>query len=388
MKSFAYILKVLISLSAVFFITGNCNSQTSYKELNVESPKHYFNTLLTIDSYRKPERELKDTLDKISKHLKSYGIRQFNLSFCTPLATFNNNGDTSVIKNGHLLLTVNYMSLRPTFSGISDHRLVKFGVGIRYIYNTGKKGVWFVEAAPFVTRDATFKSSRYYRLASTLVYSHNISSRFNFRVGVTKSFLWGNRFYWPFVGLRFGRLDRMNISIQFPRSINFNVPVNSKLIFSFYTKPQGGMFNFSNRDSLYYIKSDATFNFTRYELNSGLRLDVRVAKHFNFYVASGISSKNNITFYSERSNANRPRLPYKRYFYSQNPQPTFYFNLGLVFIFGKTRSYYNDKNMYDAVNLGNMQNNNGNAQIPLPVKQKKSDANLESIKDLVDYNDF
>lgn len=375
-------------IGTIFFIRNSCHAQESVKALEVKLPKHYFNTILTLDAYRKPERNLKDTNDVVSRRLKTYGIRQFNLSFCTPLATFQNERDTTVIKNGHLLLTANYMSLRPVFSGIEDHRLVKFGVGIRYIYNTGKKGVWFVEAAPFITRDATFRSSAYARLASTLVYSHNVSARFNFRVGITKSFLWGNRFYWPFLGLRIGRLDKMHVSIQFPRSVNVNLPLSSKVIFSLYTRPQGGMFNFSNQDSLYYFKTDRVFNFTRYELNTGLRLDVRAGKHFNFYVASGLSSKNNITFYSERANTSRPRLPYKRYFYSENPQSTLYLNVGLVFLFGKTRSYYNDKNLYDAINLSNTANENGNAQLPFLNKQKKSDANLESVQDLVDYNDF
>lgn len=375
-------------LSAVFFIEENFEAQESYKALDVKSPKHYFNTILTLDGYRKPSVKLKDSSEALNKRLKNYGIRQFNLSLTAPLVTFDKFKDTSVIKNGHLLLTVNYVSLRPQFSGISDHRLVKFGIGIRYIYNTGKKGVWFFDVSPFSTRDASFKSPAYFRMASTIVYSHNASDHFNFRVGIIKSFLWGNRFYAPFIGLRFGRLDKVNFSIQFPRSIHLNIPVNSRLIFSIYTRPQGGMYNFSNHDSLYFIRTDAAFNFTRYELNTGLRLDVRATKRFNFYLASGISSRNNITFYSERANARRPRAPYKTYFYTQNTAPTLYVNIGLVFVFGKTRSYYNDKNLYDAIDLGNNQNENGNVQIPLVKKKQKSDANLQSIQDLVDYNDF
>lgn len=387
MKASGNKVKVLVLSAVVFFAACAVKAQQSYDALKIKSPKHYFNTLLTLDGYRKPSVKLSDTSEFLNQRLKNYGIRQFNLSLCKPLATFESK-DTAVISNGHLLFTLNYMALRPQFSGISDHKLTKFGVGLRYIYNTGKKGVWFIEAAPFITRDAANKTAAYFRLASTIVYSHNVSDHFNFRVGVTKSFQWGNRFYWPFIGLRFGRLDKVHLSIQFPRSINFNVPLNSKLVFSFYTKPQGGMFNFSNKDSLYFNFNDKVFNFTRYELNSGLRLDVRAGKHFHFYVATGISSRNNITFYSERSNSKRPRAPYRSYFYSQNPRPTGFLNLGLVFIFGKTKSYYNNKNMYDAIQLGNMQDDNGNAQIPLMVKKKRSDANLESVQDLVDYNDF
>lgn len=385
MKTAIYNLKVL-ALAGTIFFSSLLRAQESYKALDPKTPRHFFNTVLTLDGYRKPSAKLKDTSDAISRRLKSYGIRQFYLSLCAPLATFDSK-DTNVVANGHLLLTVNYMALRPQFQGISDHRLTKFGVGLRYIYNTGKKGVWFVEAAPFVTRDVSFRSAAYYRLASTLIYSHNVNDHFNLRVGITKSFLWGNRFYWPFLGLRVGRLDGVHLSIQFPRSIQFNVPLGRKVLMSIYTRPQGGMFNFSNKDSLYFNTNDAVFNFTRYELNTGLRLDVRVTKHFNFYLAGGISSRNNITFYSESANTRFRRLPYRRYFYEQNTPTTVFFNFGLVFIFGKTRSYYNDKNLYDAIDLNNT-DNNGNAQIPVTGKKKRSDANLESVQDLVDYNDF
>ncbi|MGZ4089949.1 MAG: hypothetical protein ACXVNO_04460, partial [Bacteroidia bacterium] len=71
-------------------------------------------------------------------------------------------------------------------------------------------------------------SQPYFRLASTIVYSYNKSDRFNWRIGVTKSFMWGNRNYLPFIGLRFGRLDKTNLSIQFPRNISVNIPVNQK----------------------------------------------------------------------------------------------------------------------------------------------------------------
>jgi hypothetical protein len=180
----------------------------------------------------------------------------------------------------------------------------------------------------------------------------------------------------------------MNLSIQFPKSISFNVPVNSKLILSLYTRPQGGLYNFSNSDSLYFKRTDAVFNFTRYEINTGLRVDVRMNRNFIFYLASGISSRNNITFYSESTNNRRSRLPYRKYFYSQDMPSTLFFNLGCVIKFGKTRSYYNNRNLYDIMDLNNVEDVNGNAQIPLAPKMKKMDANLESVRDLLDYTDF
>jgi hypothetical protein len=385
LKSAPDIKWTLALIGAVFLCCG-VKAQESYTLTGAKTPKHYFNTIIVLDAYRKPEKAIKDTSEFISRKLKNYGVKQTDLSFCTPLMT-RDYTDSNVISNTHLLLTGNYVALRPGFDGISDHRLVKFGIGVRYIYNTGKKGVWFIDVAPFATWDAANRSDRYRRLASTIVYSHNVNDRFNWRLGVTKSFLWGNRFYWPFIGLRFGRLDKVNLSIQFPRFINLAIPMGSKVILSIYSKAQGGMYNFSNHDSLYYKKQDATFNFTRYEINTGLRLDVRIGTIFSFYVATGLSTRNNITFYSERANKNRPRSPYRTYFYSENTVPTGYLNLGLVFKFGKTKSYFNNRNLYDAMNMNSTLDGNGNAQIPLTPRQR-SEANLESVRDLIDYNDF
>lgn len=379
--------KVLLVIAINLLVGRVMRSQDSSAALKVEIPKHYFRTVIVIDAYRKPETNIKDTLDYQSRRLKTYGVKQLDLSFYTPLATFEEHPDSTTITNSHVLLTGNYTAFRPVFEGIDQHKLVKLGIGIRYIYNSGRKGVWFIDAAPFVTKDVTYASRGYFRLGSTIVYSHNAKTWFNWRLGITKSFQWGNRFYWPFIGLRFGRLDKINLSIQFPRSINLNMPVGSRFIFSLYTKPQGGMYNFSNHDSLDKRKTETTFNFTRYEINTGWRIDYRTGPNFNFYIAMGVSSRNNITFYSERANRSRPRAPYRTYFYSQNMTPTLYLNFGFVIHFGKTRAYYNNKTLYDAMNINSTMNGDGNAPIPLTPK-KKSELNLESVRDLVDYNDF
>jgi hypothetical protein len=354
--------------------------------VGLKLPRHYFNTVIALDSYRKPEKNL-DTANAISRRLQTYGIRQFYLSFYTPLATTTDEDPhTHVISNSHLLLTGNYIVLRPEFAGISDHRLVKTGLGLRYIYNTGKKGVWFFDASPFITRDASSRSRPYFRLAATAIYSHNVSARFNWRLGITKSFMWGNRYYLPFIGLRIGRLDKVNLSIQLPRSIQLSIPVNMWII-SLYVRPQGGMYNFANNDSLYFRKQVSTFHFTRYEVNTGLRIDGLITSYFNFYAALGLSTKNNITFYSETANPSKRKVPYHTYFYSRKADPGLFFNLGLVFRLGKTRTYLNDLNVYDAMDLNNANDGNRNANIPI-TPRKQSVLNLKGIEDLVDYNDL
>jgi len=366
-------------------------AQTTPASTIAPLPKHYFNSIISIDGYNKPSVKL-DTSSSLDKRLKNYGVKQLSVAFCLPLVTKDKRGtgaDSNVMANTHLLLTGNFISLQPVFSGIDNHRLVKRGIGLRYIYNTGKKGVWFFDVAPFVTRDVSYTSRAYRRLASTAVYSHNVSDKFNFRVGLTKSFMWGNRLYLPFLGLRFGALNKTHLSIQFPRNISFNVPVNRHVILGLYTRPQGGMYNFANNDTLYFNANVKTFHFTRYELNTGLRVDVRVGSHFGFFACSGISSRNNITFYSDAVNKSNG-LPYRKYFYSASPARTGYLQLGLVVKLGKTRTISNNRNLYDAIDLNSSTGtNDGNRQIQVDGKEKPlKNPNLESIQDLIDYNDF
>jgi hypothetical protein len=370
----------------VSFIWHGGYAQSKYDSIKPRLPKHYFNTLITFDHYQKPSRDLRP-VDAFNRRLKTYGIKQNFITFSTPLLTKNHEGWDSLRRgNSHLLLTGNILSLQPEFEGIRDHRLAKFGIGLRYIYNTGKKGLWFIDVSPFVTRDASFASNPYWRLASTIVYSHNASMSFNWRVGVTKSFLWGNRYYLPFLGIRIGRLDRVNLSIQIPRMLSLFIPLSPHVVLTLYSKAQGGMFNFANSDTLYYRGPKATLHFARYELNHGLRADIRIGKYFDLFFAAGITTGNNFSFYSER--ANQQSLgAYNVFLYSVNAPVSPFLNAGFTLKLGKTRSYYNDKNLYEAFDLNNVLDQNGQMQIPLKAA-KAGDMNLEAVRDLIDYNDF
>lgn len=392
-------LLVLIYIGTFLLFTQLIKGQNSFDSLKIKQPKHYFKTQIFIDSYSKPNQKLTDTTKNkyLNDRLKTYGLKQFNIGFCTPLYThLETNADTSIYANSHYLLTGNFLSLQPTFKGIEQHTLMKFGLGLRIIHNTGKKGVWFIDISPFVTKDITYKENiGYWRLANSFIYSHNYSDRFNLRVGLTKSFLWGNRNYLPYLGFRIGRLDKVHFSLQFPKNMSLNIPMGDHFRLSIFSKPQGGMYVFSNKDSVYYFNDSAEFfHFTHYEILNGLRLDVIFTKNIAAYISIGSSSKNNITFYSEGANANRPRLPYKKYFYEQNLKTVGFFNFGMVWRFGKTKSYYNVKNLYDAFDLNNVNgigdSNTGPGNLDIPVKQsiKRSKLNLADIQDLIDVNDY
>jgi hypothetical protein len=403
-------LSLCLGFSNSFYAQKDSAEFASKKMKKFKEPKHFFANTVFFDFYNKPNSDLlvpgpKHRLDtsRIGKQLGQYGLAQSSISFYAPLLTINKfNKDSSVNSNFHLLLSGTAYYLQPTFTGISKHTLAKYGLGVRAIYNTGKKSIFFIESTPFLTQDITPGSSDRgtMRMTGTLLWSYSPTSHFNFRLGATKSFLLGNRWYLPFVGIRIGRIDGVNLSAQFPRNISFNIPIGNVVRLSAYTKPQGGVFSFSNRDTVYNsnyyknpnISDEKVIHFGRLELLTGFRMDVVPCRWFNFYVATGFTTHNSIYFYSNNFNRNR-KTEYGD-FYSANPKNSIYLNFGITLRIGKTKSYYNNRNMYDAVDINNtvgVGDNNvnpGNGNIVIPKKKLPKSLKPSEIQDLIDVNDF
>lgn len=412
----AKIVNRILVLSLIMGLSYSFYAQDSTKTIpiaigtpkKIKEPKHFFNHTIFLDYYYKPPSVLLDgkgRLDtgRIAKQLGTYAVAQSCISFYSPLVTINKfNKDSSVNSNFHLLLAGTAYYLQPQFSGISVHTLAKYGLGIRAIYNTGKRSIFFIESTPFLTQDITPGSidKGTWRMSGTLLWSFTPAPKFNFRLGATKSFLWGNRLYLPFIGLRFGRLDRLNFSIQFPKNMSLNLQLGNAFRLSLYTKPQGGVFNFSNRDTVYngnYYKNtnvgnERVIQFGRYELLSGFRMDVVPCRWFNFYLSTGFSTKNGVTFYSNGFNKNnKARLGG---FYAANPKNSVFLNLGMTFRIGRSKSYYNNHNMYEVIDLNNSIDpgdnnvNPGNGNIVIPKKKAIKSLKPSEIQDLIDANDF
>ncbi|MGZ3885284.1 MAG: hypothetical protein ACXVDL_13665, partial [Bacteroidia bacterium] len=351
----------------------------------VTAPMHFFKTTVFLDYYVKPQVPLDTNKSfaaqrKVSKDLKTYGIVQSSISFYAPLLTINKfNKDSSINSNFHLLLAGTAYYLQPQFSGIAQHTLAKYGLGIRAIYKTGEKSIFFIESSPFMTQDITYGGDIIWRMSGTLLWSYSPNNKFNFRLGATKSFLWGNRYYLPFVGFRFGRLDKVNLSVQFPKNISLNFPIGNVFRLALYTKPQGGVFNFSNRDTVYNNKlyknpnvgNDKTIHFGRYELLSGFRMDVMPTSWFSFYVSTGFSTRNYVAFYSTTFNKSAKKSAQYSDFYEDHPKGSLFLNAGLTFRIGRSKLYYNNLNMYEAHDINNTfdpGDNNvspGNGDIPI-----------------------
>jgi len=377
---------VLITTKLSAFIAGDSTKK-------VKPPKHYFNKTLYFDYYSTGKREL-DTINQVSKVLGSYQLSQVSMGYTFPMVTRDiYNKDSTKISTLNLLFTGNYSSLKLNFEGIDKHNLTKLSLGCRGFYSNGKKSIFFVELSPFVTQDRGYAYTKTYRLASTVLYNFTANEYFSFRVGYTRSFLWGNRYQLPYVGIRVGKLDKTNFSVQFPRGATLNIPIGKFVRTSLYTKPQGGLYTFANTDSLKIgsLEDNDKLYFGRYEFLSGLRLDVQPSNFFNFYVSSGFTTRNKIAFFSTTLVKDNTST-YKNY-YSENIKGSIFVNFGLVFRFGRTKSTYNNSLMYDMKDLNNTVApgdsgvNNGNGDIPVPANKIKK-VNTDEILDLIEAQDL
>ena len=230
-----------------------------------------------------PERSTKNS------SLGNYSFTQSSLGFYIPFFTQDKlSKDSTSIANIHMLLVGNTTVSSPRFTALeNNHQFNKTSLGLRIIYNTGKKGIWFFNGSPFVVYDNFDKTSKSLRYASVLLYNRTVNDKFSYRVGFIKTFVFGNRYSLPLIGFRLGPLDGTYVSMQLLRNISVHFPLNKHLYGSVFIKPMGGLYNVINNDTLY-PGNDKIIQFGRYELLNGIRLDY-ASKNFDFYISSGLS---------------------------------------------------------------------------------------------------
>ena len=369
------------------------SDSTATKTKPVKLPKHYFSNIVYADYYSSNKRLL-DTVNPVSKKLKSYQTSQFTMCFTVPVITKDYyNKDSTKISNVHFLLTGGYTGLNVNFEGLREHTFSKTYLGLRGLYNTGKKGIFFVEVAPFITQDNGYSYTRILRMSTTILYNYAVNENFSFRVGYTRSFLYGNLANLPYIGIRVGRLDKTNLSIQFPRNVTLNIPGGKYVRTSLYAKPQGGFYTFANRDTIANgtISDNKTLYFGRTEFLLGTRIDILPCRYFNFYLSSGFTTHNTIEFFPTKSK------PYLFYSYTENYHEKIkggiFVNFGVVVKFGKTKSIYNNQQMYNAVDMNNTigsgDNNITHANGEIPTgKQKMGKNKTDDVVDLIEAQDL
>jgi hypothetical protein len=397
---------LLLSLA----VSSNNFAQTDTAAKKVKVPKHYFTPTVYTDYYYTPETNLKlfstkahpvpqEQLD-LAKQLKDYQYSQSTGGFYFPIITNEKVHPDQRISNFHLLATGSYMLAMPRFSGISDHNLMKASLGMRGIYNSGKKGIWFFDANPFIAGDLSAAGTFVSRWASTVLYDRVVNPYFSYRVGITRTFILGNRHNLPYLGIRIGRVDRAYFSLQFPRFVNFSFPIGNKIRGSIYTKATGSLLAMGNTDTLYNGTNgtsntiDRTVIFGRYDGNTGYRMDFNINKHFSFYGALGVSAIRGLAFFSNQYNAKNSSTQLVPFF-GQRIHGSWFFNFGFTARFGQAKSVYGNHNMYEVFNAnssidpGDNNTNTGDGNIPAELK-KKAQMNLKTkdVQDLIDAQDL
>ncbi|HPQ07958.1 MAG TPA: hypothetical protein PK995_01880 [Bacteroidia bacterium] len=376
-------------LFAFYFVFSQKNDS-----IHLKVPKHYFQNTILFDYYQKPKVTLPPS-DDIRSKLKSNQIKQSIVAVSIPVFTEDFIKKDSSVSNINFLLTGYFLSFNPNFSGLeNNHYLKKNGIGFRFIYNNGKKSIFFIDVSPFSTFDKNFRQdTRVIRMASLLLWSYSPSEKFNFRLGLTKSFMWGNRFYLPVIGFRFGRYDKINFSFQFPRIVSLNFPITNKFQISLFTKPQGGLFSISNADSIYkkFINENKVIYLGRYEFLGGLRIDVKPLKWLAFYISAGKTVNNFLALYSLHFNKNR-QFEYGSFF-QDTPAKSPFINFGITTYFGKTKSYYEQKNIDEMLHLNNQTGvGDNNTQVYQQTdnfkKKEKFKVTNQEISDLINTFDY
>ena len=395
-KKYGILKYALLSILMVVVINTFAQTDTIKK---IKSPKHYFTPTIFTDYYTTPQKNLDQKFRKgsdnaaIRRHLANYQYSQLTGGFYFPIITKDYTNADSTTSNFHLLGTGSYMMAMPRFGGTSNHTLLKASIGIRGIYNTGKKGIWFIDATPFMSTDLSAHSNTIYRWASTILYDYMANPKLSFRFGLTRTFIYGNRYHLPYFGVRIGRLDKSYVSIQFPRNVTFSFPMGKYFRGSAYFKPMGGLFNMANNDSIYPKNKDNTILYGRYELITGFRLDTRFNKYISLFISCGFTGVKSLAFYSDSENKQN-KLALNN-FYNEKISQGIFFNTGFTLRIGRAKSIYNNYNLYETFNLnttidvGDNNTNTGDSNIPNATKNKtKDNLKIKDVQDLIEAQDL
>jgi hypothetical protein len=385
-------------LSVLLIVVVNSFAQTDTTK-KIKTPKHYFTPTVFSDYYTTPQKDLDQKFRRgsdnaiIRKHLANYQYSQLVGGFYFPILTKDYDHADGTTSNFHLLGTGSYMMAMPRFGGTSNHNLLKASIGIRGIYNSGKKGIWFVDATPFMSTDLSAQCNTVYRWAGTVLYDYMANPSLSFRFGVTRTFLYGNRYHLPYFGMRIGRLDKIYVSMQFPRNVTFSFPMGKYLRGSVYFKPMGGVFNMANNDSIYPKNKDNTILYGRYELISGFRLDASFNKHISVFISGGFTGVKSLAFYSDNENEHSKLA--MNDFYNEKISQGIFFNMGFTLRIGRAKSIYNNYNLYETVNLnstidvGDNNTNTGDGNIPNQTKNKpQNNLKIKDVQDLIEAQDL
>lgn len=403
--------KILLILFIFFAYKGISQENESPKKL-----KRYIRPSVYLDIYSTNFTDIKNLrLDpkgvyaskiknRRNKNQEEYAFRLINFGFTLPLYTKTwENNEKANLPTFNLLFTGNALIAVPDFAIIeNDHRLRKFGLGLRAIYTDGKRSTFFVNFSPFISQDASTIKTPTLRFAASFVYNYTLNKYFSFRVGLNKSYLLAELgYYLPFIGFRAGKLDGIYFSFQLPRNASLNFPIyKNKIYGSVFLKPIGGVFNYDNTDqnlnelvpnenpvNKRLLQDNIQFRFNEFLI--GFLADFKLHQNVSFYVSTGFSTNRNLGFALDNNNkfVNRSLI-------KLNLSNAIFLNFGATFTFGNAKKTYNNYQMQDAfylnnsfdtgdINLGNRDLTISNPEKEKVKTTKASDIDYKDIKDLI-----
>lgn len=360
--------------------------------------RNYIRPCLSFSVYATGSRPIQGNVPILNQRLKEYSFVQSSLSFYTPLYTRTRfvGQDSTQTNTFHLLFTMNAQTDRPVFLGLEkQHELYKLSVGLRGIWAFKSNCILFADVSPFVTGDKyNEQATKRVRMGTTFVMNFMLSPKFSFRVGATKSFLFGNRRYLPMLGFRVGKLDgKCYFQMQFPRHIQLVIQPSPKFSINIYSRAYGGLYNLSNADSIY-LGNDSVIQFGHLGVANGIRFDYRPGPNFSCFFSTGFDMQNRFWFYSyefNQLNSQGPLTP----FYKGRPDGTIFLNAGITFRFGKAKRSQGNYLMYDVFDLNNTMdpgdnnNNPGNGDIRREAEMREmKNVQYKDVEDLVDEADL
>lgn len=360
--------------------------------------RNYIRPCLSFNFFSTGARPIDGNVLILNNRLKKFSFLQTSVSFYTPIWTHTKfaGKDSTDVNTFHLLFTFNALTDRPTFSGLDkQHELYKMGIGIRGIWAFRSRLILFADVNPFATGDRfNDQSTRRFRLGSTFVMNFMVSPKFSFRVGATKSFLFGNRNFLPMVGFRVGRLDgKCYFQMQLPRHISLTIQPSPKWEINIFSRTYGGLHNMSNGDSIY-LGRDSVIQFGFFGIANGVRFDYRPGPNFSCFISLGRTVRNHFWFYSYSFNRIHDLAPLTP-FYKGQPDATGFISAGLTFRFGKAKRSSGNYLMYDVFDLNNQMdpgdnnNNPGNGDIRSAADMKEmKNVQYKDVEDLVDEADL
>jgi hypothetical protein len=371
--------KVLLKLFCLLvFIpfSGNSKAEGTSDSLKVKKIKRYIRPNIYYNSFTTPEKEIHNRL------LKSYKFNQRNLGFYFPL--FTNTWiqkDSVKVNTFHLLLAGNLQSSRPTFTGIDyQGQLIKITMALRAIYSKGKN-VWFFNFSPFIAQDDKNIHDPTVRFSAGFLFNRTVSKNFSYRLGIERTYIFGNRLHLPVIGFRIGRMDRFNINIQLPRNVSLNFPMGRKVYFNIFARPNGGIYAISNPNNLF-PNFGKQITFSRQDITTGFQLNIRASNSFSFFISSGITHNRKIFILDRVKDKGSKKIDIR-----EAVSPGGFLSLGLNIQLGKAKQVYNNYVMYDVFNMNNLYTpgNPQNLSIPVnPEKYKAEEINKIKYKDIED----